>query len=102
MLEQQESQGAAANGNNVWKIAIMVAAAMYVLVSGYLLWDASRRVSALEEKVAASQETMDKRVAALDSHTKATTEALADKLGITEKELAQRTSELQRQQRAAE
>ncbi len=80
------------------KTALLVVAAIYILVSGYLLYDSHSRIGKLEGQ---EQETQ-KKVAALRSETQASSAALADKVGMTQKDLAARTTQLQSQQRAAE
>lgn len=84
------------------KTALLVLAAIYIVVSAYLLIDSHSRIGKLEEQQKAQAQDTQKKIAALRSETEASTGALADKLGMTQKELAARSAQLQAAQRAAE
>jgi hypothetical protein len=84
---------------------LLAIAAVYVVVSLYLLFDMHGRLATVEGKQATAAVNYDKlarRVAEDESDTKASQQAIAKQLGMTEEQLARRTAELQRQQRAAE
>lgn len=95
-VQNEASGGRAMSG--ALKAVLLVVAGLYIVVSGYLILDGRSRIAKLE---AQGQDTQ-KKVAALRSESEASTSALADKLGMTQKELTARAAQLQSQQRAAE
>jgi hypothetical protein len=87
--------------NKIWKWIVVVVAILYVLGSIYFLVDMRGRLERLERGQESSRSSLydlNKRL----TNTQANTETLASQLGMTKKELAQKASELVRQQRAAE
>ncbi len=87
------------------KYVLLGVAAVYVLLSLYLMFDMRGRVAALEQKQAvsaAAQQELDKKINQGYASLKANVGAVADKVGMTEQQLAQKTGELQKSQRAAE
>ena len=101
--EVQQNQGSESRSmSGGLKIALLVVAALYILVSGYFLYDSHSRVGKLEEQQKAQEQEMQKKIAALRSETQASDTALADKVGMTQKDLAARSAQLQSQQKAAE
>lgn len=80
---------------------LLAVAAVYVLVSLYLLIDMHSRLGKAEEKIAA-QETAQKEASEAIHSTRAslrdTTEALGNKIGMTSEELQKRTEALTRAQ----
>lgn len=88
--------GRMGNGRMGKVIALAIALA-YVLGSGYLLVDSRGRISDLEQK----QQKADQRTTALESNLKATGDALASQVGMTQQELAKKTAALQASQHAA-
>lgn len=105
-LEEQGSPaGQPASGSHTLLIVLVVIFALYVLVSAYFLYDMHGNIAALQKSTAdqaAAQEKLRADLKESDSHSRAANEALADKLGMTAKEVDQRAAELQRQQRASE
>lgn len=86
-------------------IVLLVVFSLYVIVSAYLLYDQSNRIAVLDKQITAqatAQTTMKAAINEAESRQRAANEALADKLGMTEKDLQQRAGELQRQQKASE
>jgi len=84
---------------------LLAVAAVYVIVSLYLMFDMHGRLAKVESAQAAatiSAEKIARRVAEDEADAKASQRAIAKQLGMTEEQLARRTAELQRQQRAAE
>jgi hypothetical protein len=81
---------------------LLAVAAVYVIASLYFIFETRGRIEKLEKAQAAAVTTTAQGQHRLESTLKASTEALASKLGMTEKELATRTEELQKQQRVAE
>lgn len=88
-------------GGNMLRNVMLAIAALYVLGSMYAMYDMYGRMSKMEAKQEEAAVEAAKQ-AKLTERLLATTEALGGKLGMTEKELAARTAELQRQQKAAE
>lgn len=93
------------SGTNTTKIVILVIAAVYVIVSGWLLFDGRSRISQLESQqkaVEQAQLDLSHKIAAAKSEAEGSSSALAEKIGMTQKDLATRAVELQRQQKASE
>lgn len=87
--------------NNVWKWVVWAFAVLYVAGSIYFIVDLRGRLEHVEH----SSESLHGDVHELNrklGDAQADTDTLASQLGITKKELARRTADLQRQQRAAE
>jgi hypothetical protein len=91
--------------NNTVKYVLLAIAGIYVLFSLYLMFDMRGRIGTLEEKqgaTAAAQQELDKKLTQEHAATKAAIGAVADKVGMTEQQLAEKTKELQKSQKAAE
>ena len=87
--------------SNAGKWIILLLAVLYVAGSLYAIYDYRGRLEKLEKGQAASSGQLvdlGKRMA----EAEASAETMAGQLGMTKKELARRTAELQSQQRAAE
>jgi DNA repair exonuclease SbcCD ATPase subunit len=87
--------------SNAGKWIILVLALLYVVGSLYAIYDYRNRLEKLEKGQTASSAQitdLNKRIA----DAEAASETMAGQLGMTKKELAQRTAQLQSQQRAAE
>ena len=87
--------------NTVWKWIVWVFAVVYVAASVYFIVDLRGRLDRVEH----SSESLHGDVHELNrklGDAQADTDTLASQLGITKKELARRTADLQAQQRAAE
>ncbi|HXP46291.1 MAG TPA: hypothetical protein VN810_03380 [Terriglobales bacterium] len=93
------------SGGSTLRNVLLAVAAVYVIVSLYLMFDMHGRLAKVESTQAAatiSAEKVARRVAEDEADAKASQRAIAKQLGMTEEQLARRTAELQRQQRAAE
>ena len=80
---------------------LLAVAVVYVLASLYLMFDMHNRVVALEKKqqsLETSQVELNDRIHATSSEFK---QALTSEVGTTKQEIAQRSAELERQQKAA-
>ena len=80
-------------------------AGVYVLTSLFLMFGARARIGTLEAGQTATSATLEKinqHLDSTDSTMRASTDALAQKLGMTSKELGARTAQLQQQQNASE
>ena len=86
------------------KAVLLVVAGLYILASLYLMINMKGRIDTLEAGQAtavAQQEKLNQRITSNEADQKATSATLAEKMGITEKELEARTAELRQQQRAS-
>ena len=106
MLEEDHSAPAPEReASSTVKYILLGLAGVYVLFSLYLMFDMRGRIGTLEEKQVAAtnaQADLDKKVSQMHASTKASLSALADKLGMTENQLAEKTKQLQRSQAASE
>ncbi len=98
MTEEYQPESSYPSGGGPGKYVAIAVAVLYVAGSLYLLYDLHQRVQQLEAASAQSQQ----KVAHLEASVKASDEALASKLGMTQEQLAKRTEELRRQQQVAE
>lgn len=84
------------------RLVLLAAVVLYVLASGWLLYSNYSRISKLEDDQKAQQQALNKQIAAMQADTRSSLDALAEKVGMTQKDLATRASQLSRQQKAAE
>jgi hypothetical protein len=85
----------------VLKYVLLAAAAIYVIASFYLMYDMRTRILGLEQKQVAletSQDELGRRIHATSSEFR---QQLSSEVGLTKQQLAERTAELERQQKAA-
>jgi hypothetical protein len=105
LSEQEPVQPAATQSSGgTLRTILLAVAAVYVVVSLYLLFDMHGRLATVEGTQATAATNYDKlahRVAEDEANSKASQQAIARQVGMTEEQLARRTAELQRQQRAA-
>jgi hypothetical protein len=101
MADEAQKESAAADGAffGITKNAALLCAGVYVVLSIVLMIDFHSRLSKLEQDNKKSFADTEKRLSAIEANDRATGEALASKLGMTEKELDARTSELLSSQR---
>jgi len=87
--------------SNILKYVLLAAAAIYVAVTLYFLYDMHERIIAMEKK----QQALETAEAALGERIHATSsefkQALSSEVGMTKQEIAQRAAELERQQKAS-
>jgi chromosome segregation ATPase len=88
-------------GSNTGKWLLLLLGAIYVAASLYFLVDLRGRVTQLAQNQASSQKQIGELTTRMQS-AEAEAETLGQQVGITKKELAQRASQLQAAQRAAE
>jgi len=88
-------------GSNIGKWLLLLLAIIYVAASMYFLVDLRGNVNKLTQDQATSQKQLADLTARMQA-TEAEAETLGQQVGITKKELAQRASQLQTAQRAAE
>ncbi len=100
-VEEGQSVGSTSTLRNV----ILGVAILYVVVSLYFMFEMRGRIGDLEHSQKTASEALarlDKSLGGTQANLKASTEALAERLGTTEKDISDRAAQLQRQQRAAE
>jgi hypothetical protein len=98
MSEQVEVQA----DNGVARKIMYGVVALFVIFVLYFSYQVHTRLGALEAKQKTAQEDFARQMAAAESHWKASTETLAERVGMTQKDLEDRAAALQRQQRLAE
>ncbi len=87
--------------SSILKWVVLVAAAIYVIASLYLLYDMRTRVVALEQKqiiLTAEQGELAKRLHTTSAEIR---DQIASQVGLTKQEMAARTQELEREQKAS-
>lgn len=100
-----QEPGDAPSSASTLRNVLLAVAAVYVIVSLYLMFDMRGRLAKVESTQATAAVNYDKlarRVTEDEANAKASQHAIAKQVGMTEEQLARRTAELQRQQRAAE
>ncbi|HVP51936.1 MAG TPA: hypothetical protein VMT05_07500 [Terriglobales bacterium] len=104
LLSEEEPAVAHSSGGTLRNILLAVAA-VYVIVSLYLMFDMHGRLAKVEATqltAATNYDKLARRVNEDEAESKASQQALAKQVGMTAEQLARRTAELQREQRAAE
>ncbi|MGI9101791.1 MAG: hypothetical protein ACR2IF_05030 [Terriglobales bacterium] len=106
MLEESghDVQPEGGQGHTLRNVLLGIAI-VYVIASLYFIFDMRGRVDKLEgqQKTATAENAqLLKRLGIAESSLKAETTVLAEKVGMTQKEIAQRSAALQRQQKEAE
>jgi hypothetical protein len=104
MLSEPELAVPQSSGSTLRNVLLAVAA-VYVVVSLYLMFDMHGRLAKVESTQATAAINADKlarRLTEDEAETKASQQTIARQVGMTEEQLARRSAELQRQQRAAE
>jgi len=86
--------------SNIGKWIIMAVAVVFVGASSFLLYDQHTKLDKVTQDETASQKQIADLTKRMQS-AEADTETLGEKLGMTKKELAAKTAELQHQQQAA-
>ena len=99
MLEEKASE--AAGKSNTARNVVLGVAAVYVLVSIFLLFDLRGRVVGLEQKqqtLEASNKQLQDRLQLTNKSVSESVQALGSKVGMTQAEIDKRTAELKQQQ----
>ena len=92
-------------GGKTARLILASVACVYVVASLFLMFEARGRIGKLETNQTGTAATVDKLIQHLessDSTMRASTDALAHTLGMTGKQLDERTAQLQQQQKASE
>jgi hypothetical protein len=91
--------------SNMVRNVLLGLAAVYVLGSLFMMFEMSSRIEKLEQRQTAAETAateMGKTLSSVRSEFKANSQALASKVGMTQKQLASRAEALQREQQDAE
>ena len=90
------------DGNPVVRTILMIVAAVYLVGSVIFMVQAQIRISDMEKKQAAAEQEIIKKMTDSDARTHASINVLADRVGITHKELSKETTALQAKEQATE
>jgi multidrug efflux pump subunit AcrA (membrane-fusion protein) len=100
--DQHDEQAPSTDQGRGTRMILLIIAGAYVLLSGWLLIDSYSRISKLEQQQKTTAQELNKEIAAVRADAKGSADALAEKIGMTEKDLSTRSAQLSKQQRAAE
>ena len=89
-------------GSPVVRIVLMVVGAIYLVGSMFFMVTAHNRIGDMEKKQTAALDEIVKKMADTDGQNKASINVLADKLGMTHKDLSKKASALQAEERATQ
>ena len=90
------------DGNPVVRTILMVVAVVYVIGSVIFMVQAQIRISDMEKRQAAAQEEIVKKMTDSNAQTRASINVLADRVGMTHKQLSKETTALQAKEQATE
>jgi hypothetical protein len=90
------------DGNSVVRTILMVVAGVFVIGSVIFMVQAQIRISDMEKRQAAAQQEILKKMTETNAQTHASINVLADRLGMTHKQLSKETSSLQAKELATE
>jgi len=102
MADEHEVQSVDSGSGSVLRYVMLAVAIVYVIASLYFILDARGRMDKLEAAQAAAKAENAQLLRRLESNLKAENQVLAEKVGMTQKEIASRSASLQHQQREAE
>src|SRR5262249_37317152 len=100
IMSEQDFQ-AVDNRRSIAMYVVGTVVAVFMVVSGYTNYKLSERLGQIEERQTAADQIQQKMRGDVSTAT-TSAQALAQRIGMTQKELIARTRELQRQERAAE
>jgi len=89
-------------GSPVVRTILMVVGAIYLIGSVFFTVQAHNRIGDMEKKQASALDEIVKKMADTDGQNKASINVLADKVGMTHKDLSKKASALQAEERATE
>jgi hypothetical protein len=89
-------------GSNLVRYILLGAAVVYVAGSIFFMVQAQNRLTDLENRQKSVQQEMAKKVDDANGQTRASIEVIADKVGITQKDLAKKASVLQTEEAATQ
>jgi chromosome segregation ATPase len=105
MLGEESASEQAAKNDTMWRNVLIGVAAIYVVVSLFLLFSLRSRVQGLEAKqqtLEASDKELRDKLHMTNKTMSESVQALGSKVGMTQEEIERRTAELHRQQQQAE
>jgi len=105
MSDETQSYEAPAESSNTLRNVLLAIAALYVVGSLFALVTLRSQIEKLEQRAAqaeSSQAVLEKNLAATKTELKNDTAAVASAVGMTQKQLTQRASELRAQQKESE
>lgn len=89
-------------GSSVVRTILLVVAVIYIVGSAIFMVQAQLRISDLEQAQAAEGKEVAKKLEEANGQTRASLNVLAEKLGMTHKELSKKTTDLQTAEKATE
>jgi hypothetical protein len=89
-------------GNNILRNLAIGVVGAYIIFSLFFTYKMSERIQALETKQTASEEQLNHKILQTQSKLQSASENFDEKVGATQKDIAQRAAELRRQQQASE
>ena len=101
MLGEESASEQAAKNDTMWRNVLIGVAAIYVVVSLFLLFSLRSRVQGLEAKqqtLEASDKELRDKLHMTNKTMSESVQALGSKVGMTQEEIERRTAELHRQQ----
>src|ERR1051325_5051576 len=105
MSDELQSLPPEEHGSRTMQYVLIAVGIIYVAISGYLIADMYGRIGKLEARATAAesesvelQKEVGKRISGTIAEMHSTTGALADKVGMTKKELESRAASLKKQQ----
>jgi uncharacterized coiled-coil protein SlyX len=101
-MEKLMSEVPQNDGNPVVRTILMVEAVVYVIGSVIFMVLAQNRIGDLEKRQAAAQEEIVKKMSDSNAQTRASINVLADRVGMTHKQLSKETAALQTKEQATE
>lgn len=90
------------DGNSVVRTILMVVAVVYVIGSVIFMVMAQNRINDMEKRQASAQEEIVKKMTDSNAQTRASINVLADRVGMTHKQLSKETAALQTKEQATE
>ena len=90
------------SGNSTVRIILMVVGVVFMIGSIIFMVQAQSRIAELEQHQLAAQKDMAQKFDDLGSKTRASINVLADKVGMTHKELSRKASDIQAAEKATE
>ncbi len=105
MLGEETASEQAAKNDTMWRNVLIGVAAIYVVVSLFLLFNLRSRVQGLEQKqqtIEASNKELRDKLHMTSKTMSESVQALGSKVGMTQEDIERRTAELHRQQQQAE
>ncbi len=90
------------SGNSTVRIILMVVGVVFMIGSIIFMVQAQSRIAQLEQHQLAAQKDMAQKFDDLGSKTRASINVLADKVGMTHKELSRKATDIQAAEKATE